>query len=122
MSLSRIFSHEFEDSFNGRTILDQDIEKKLNVKHKVYEEDILDGLEDPYLVVMKSTRNSATPKDKEKSRGRLLEILGATEASRVIFIIGRLFPNGTLYIITAYWADPTLEKVYHQESEVLRDE
>ena len=41
---------------------------------------------------------------------------------KVIFLVGRLFPDGNLYIITAYWADSELIQFYLQKTEVLQNE
>jgi len=121
MKLIRTLNSEFEKIFNGTIILDQDIEDKLDQKHKVYRDDLYDALGDPYLVVMKPKQKSPPP-NTPKSKGKVYEILCETESGRILFVVGRLFPDGNLYIITAYWADATLEEVYRQESEVLRDE
>ncbi|WP_347488024.1 hypothetical protein [Desulfoscipio sp. XC116] len=119
MILKRTVSSEFIKCFNETIILDEDIEIKLNNKHKVYKEDLSDALGDSYLVVLKPKQTSPAPKG--KSKGKVFEILGETEEGRVLFIIGRLFSDGNLYIITAYWADSALEKIYRQESKVLRE-
>lgn len=52
--MDRILNSEFEKVFNGTIILDQDIETKLNVKHKVYKGDLVDALSDPYMVLSKN--------------------------------------------------------------------
>lgn len=123
MVTKRVFTPEFVNSFNGTVILDKDIESKLNNKHKVYKEDLIDALGDPYLVVMKTSHKSPPSLTGEsKSRGKVYEILCETENGQVLFIVGRLFPDGNLYIITAYWVGTELEKLYRQESEVLRNE
>lgn len=119
--MDRILSSEFDRTFNGTIILDQDIETKLTVKHKVYKEDLIDALSDPYMVVMR-TKQKSTPANILTSIGIVYEILAETEAARVMFIVGRLFPDGNLYIITSYWADKELETLYYKESEMLRDE
>ncbi len=46
-------SNKFDDLFNGTIILDQDIEDKLYLKHKVYRDDLADALGDPYLIALK---------------------------------------------------------------------
>lgn len=51
-----------------------------------------------------------------------LEILCESSGSEVLFIEARLFDDGNLYVITAYWANEGLIQIYYQESEVLRDE
>ena len=120
--MKRTVSSEFSKCFSGTVILDNDIEAKLNKKHKVYKDDLIDALGDPYSMVMKTKQKSPSPKDKPKSTGKVYEILCETESGRVMFVVGRLFPDGNLYIINAYWADDTLEQIYRQESEVLRNE
>ena len=122
MIFKRIFSSEFLKCFNGTLILKEDIELKLIDKHKVYVDDLVDALSDPFIVVMKPKQKSVTPLDKEKSSGKLYEILCEAETGKVIFIVGRLFPDGNLYIITAYWADSDLTHLYFQEREVLQNE
>lgn len=122
MSIKRVFSQEFDKVFNGNIILDTAIESKLLNKHKVYKSDIEDALSDPYLVVMRNKQKSPSPTISLKTKGTVYEILCETEAKRVMFIVARLFPDGNLYIITAYWADKNLTTIYYQESEVLRND
>ncbi len=121
MKIKRVLNSEFERVFSGVIILEQGIEDKLDQKHKVYRDDLYDAMGDPYLVVMKPKQKSPLPNIPE-SKGNVYEILCETISGRVLFIVGRLFPDGNLYIITAYWAEPSLEELYRQESEVLRDE
>jgi hypothetical protein len=118
----KIVSNEFWDGFTGGPILDENIKRKLSTRHNIYEEDLADAFGDPYMVVTRNRRKSPQPHQGLDSRGIVYEILAETQARRVMFIVGRLFPNGNLYIITAYWADRELEIQYHRESEVLRDE
>ena len=120
--MDRILSPEFEKVFNGTIILDLDIETKLNVKHKVYKEDLVDALSDPYMVVMRIKQKSPTPSNKFKSNGTVYELLAETESARVLFVVGRLFPDGNLYIITSYWANKELNSLYYKESEMLRND
>ncbi|MDA8210321.1 MAG: hypothetical protein M0021_00335 [Clostridia bacterium] len=122
MKIKRVFNSEFEKVFNGTLILDQDIEDKLDIKHKVYRDDLFDAFSDPYLVVMKTKQKSPISKNVPKSKGTVYEILCEAASGRVLFVVGRLFPDGNMYIITAYWADTALEDLYRHESEVLRDE
>lgn len=122
MILKRTQNDEFEAIFNGTIILDIDIETKLHIKHKVYRDDLEDALGDPFKVVLKSKQKSKSPLNKEKSSGKLYEILCESSDGRIMFLVSRLFEDGNLYIITAYWADEDLEQIYFQESEVLRDE
>lgn len=122
MLLKRILNAEFDHVFKGTIILDTAIEDKLHSKHKVYKDDLEDALGDPYRVVLKPKQKSKDPMNKLMSNGTLYEILCETSNYRVLFIISRLFDDGNLYIITAYWANEELEQVYYQESEVLRDE
>lgn len=120
--MDRILCSEFEKLFNGTIILDQDIETKLNIKHKVYKEDLLDALSDIYLIIMRAKQKSPLPRNKLKSDGTVYEILCETESARVLFVIGRLFPDGNLYIITSYWANNELESLYYEESEMLKND
>ena len=120
--MNRILSPEFEKVFCGTIILDLDIETKLNVKHKVYKEDLVDALSDPYMVVMRVKQKSPDPNNKQKSSGTVYEILAETDSARVLFVVGRLFPDGNLYIITSYWANKELKSLYYQESEMLRND
>ncbi len=113
---------KFEKIFKGKIILDQHIEDKLDIKHKVYKDDLSDALGDPYLVVMKPKQKSPLPQNRATSSGTVYELLCETESGRILFIIGRLFPDGNFYIITSYWANEQLEQIYRQESEVLKDE
>lgn len=99
-----------------------DIEDKLANKHKVYSDDLVDGLNDQYLIAMNPKQKSPALLNKEKSKGIVYEILCETQNKRIIFIVGRLFPDGNLYIITAYWADSELSKLYLQEREVSQDD
>ena len=122
LGLNRIYSSEFINNFNGTIIIDQDIETKLDIKHKVYKDDLIDGLGDPYLVVMKPKQKSLAPTNKVKSKGKLFEILCETESGKILFLVGRLFPDGNLYVITAYWAGLELQAIYLQESEALKDD
>lgn len=121
MKTIRVLNSEFEQIFKGTIILDQDIEDKLNQKHKVYRDDLYDAMGDPYIVVMRTKQKSPQP-NTLLSKGKVYEILCETESGRVLFVVGRLFLDGNLYIITAYWTEPALEAVYRQESEVRRDE
>lgn len=122
MILKRNQNDEFDRTFNGTLILDIDIETKLHTKHKVYRDDLEDVLGDPYKVVLKPKQKSKSPSNKIKSSGNLYEILCESSNGLIMFLITRLFEDGNLYIITAYWADEELEQIYYQESEVLRDE
>lgn len=122
MILNRTFRSEFLKTFNGTFILRQDIEDKLATKHKVYCDDLVEALNDQYLIAMKPKQKSPALLDKEKSRGTVYEILCETQSKRIMFIIGRLFPDGNLYIITAYWADSELSQVYLQAREVSQDD
>ncbi|WP_148136266.1 hypothetical protein [Candidatus Formimonas warabiya] len=122
MRPKRIISHEFESIFNGNIILDYDIEQKLNNKHKVYKEDLLDVISDPYLIVMRATQKSPINTSRITSSGIVYEILCESESNRVMFVVGRLFKDGNLFIITAYWANNSLAAFYYQESEALRNE
>jgi hypothetical protein len=56
--LKRIYTDEFDALFNGTIILDLDIENKLHLKHKVYQDDLEDALGDPYRVVLKPKQSS----------------------------------------------------------------
>jgi hypothetical protein len=120
--LKRILNEDFDRVFNGTIILDTDIEDKLHRKHKVYRDDLEDALADPYRVILKPKQKSKSPTDQIISSGKLYEILCETSDGRVLFTVTRLFDDGNLYIITAYWANTDLEHIYYQESEVLRDE
>jgi hypothetical protein len=120
--LKRILSDEFDRLFKGIIILDNDIEDKLHIKHKVYRDDLEDALGDPYRVVLKPKQKSKIPANQIISSGRLYEVLSETSDGRVLFTIVRLFNDGNLYIITAYWASESLKQIYYQESEVLRNE
>lgn len=102
-------------------VLDVDIKEKLINKHKVYEHDLEDALGDPCMVVIKNNRKSPELTTTEKSNGRVYELYASTINGRVLFIVGRLFSNGNLYIITAYWADKKQDSFYQRESEVLCD-
>lgn len=118
----RLLNNEFDKVFNGTVIVDRIIEDKLHVKHKVYCDDLADALGDPYKVVLMTKQRSTTPTNKPQSNGILYEILAETESCRILFIVGRLFQDGNLYIITSYWADKDLESFYYKECEVFRDE
>jgi hypothetical protein len=120
--LKRIFTDEFDALFNGTIILDADIENKLHLKHKVYRDDLEDALGDPYRVVLKPKQSSKAIVNKTTTSGYLFELLCETTGSKILFIVVRLFDDGNLYIITAYWAGEQLVQIYYQESEVLRDE
>jgi hypothetical protein len=120
--LKRILNDDFDRIFNGTIILDSDIEDKLHSKHKVYKDDLEDSLGDPYRVVLRPKQKSKVPATKSTSSGTLYEVLCESSDGRVLFVVTRLFNDGNLYIITAYWADKELEQIYYQESEVLRDE
>lgn len=122
MGPKRVISDEFDKIFNGKIILDKQIEHKLHIKHKVYSDDLSDALGDPYRVVMKPRQKSSEFKNKPRSSGKLFELLCETSTGRILFVVSRLFPDGNLYIITSYWANSKLEELYQQESEVLRDE
>jgi hypothetical protein len=102
--------------------LDIDIETKLHLKHKVYRDDLEDALGDPYRVVLKPKQSSKTIANKSTPSGQLFEVLCETTNSKIFFMVVRLFDDGNLYIITAYWAGNQLIQIYYQESEVLRDE
>lgn len=122
MVIKRIYSDEFDNLFNGTIVLDSDIENKLHLKHKVYRDDLEDALGDPYRIVLKPKQSTKVISYKITSTGRLFEILCETSYSRILFLVTRLFDDGNLYIITAYWATEELTQIYYQESEVLRDE
>ncbi|HUW64400.1 MAG TPA: hypothetical protein VMW83_06855 [Spirochaetia bacterium] len=118
--IKRIYSDEFYRLFNGTIILDRDIEKKIEQKHHVYRTDIEDGLGDPYLVVARNARKSPLPES--RSGGKLYEIYCETSSRRILFVVGRLFTDGNLYIITSYWAGNEQVRLYYQESEGLHNE
>lgn len=118
----RLLNNDFDKIFNGTVILDHTIEDKLHVKHKVYRDDLADALGDPYKVILRTKQKSTIPTNKPQSNGILYEILAETENGRILFIVGRLFQDGNLYIVTSYWADKDLESFYYKESEVFRDE
>lgn len=122
MDLNRILSNEFTFLFNGTIILDPDIEDKLHLKHKVYRDDLEDALGDPYRVILKPKQKPKTPIGPKRSSGKLYEIICQNTEGRILFMVTRLFNDGNLYIITAYWADEELKQIYYQESEVLQDE
>lgn len=122
MILKRIFNSDFSKVFTGTIILDTDIEDKLDSKHKVYKDDLADALGDPYFVVMRAKQKSPASQVRLSSNGKVYEILAQTESGKILFIIGRLFPDGNLYIITSYWADHNMENIYFQESEALRND
>lgn len=106
----------FEELFFGRLIIQSHIEIKLNTKHSVYKEDIIDALEDPYLVVVKG-------KQKQLSKGGTnYDIYAETEDGRILYIASKIFTDGNLFVITAYWANSEMKKFYIKESEVLRNE
>jgi len=118
----KVYTNEFWDNFVGGPILDSDVRQKLLSKHKVYEYDLEDAFGDYYMVVTKSDRKSSDSLKSPDSKGVVYEIFAETESGKVMFIIGRLFPDGNLYIITAYWATEDQSTIYYQESEVLRNE
>lgn len=120
--LKRIFNDDFDKIFNGIIILDPAIENKLHIKHKVYRDDLEDSLGDPYRIILRAKQKDKPSIHQSQSNGKLYEILCESSDQRVLFIIGRLFENGHLYIITSYWANRELEQIYYTESEVLRDE
>ena len=115
--MKRTLNNEFEKYFNGTVILDPIIENKLMTKHKVYKDDLAYALADPNRLIMKPKQKPIIPTNKPKNNGKLYEIL-CEAYGRVLFIIGRLFNDGNLYIITSYWADKNLTNVYIKESEV----
>ena len=121
MPLKKVISSEFEKKFTGELILTKKVEDKLFDKHKVYRSDLYDALSDPYRVVMKSNQKSPIPLNLESS-GKVYEIFCETEDSKVMFVVGRLFPDGKLLILTAYRANKPLQRIYYQEREVLPDE
>lgn len=120
MVIKRILNDEFDRIFKGTIILDTTIENKLHNKHKVYRDDLEDALSDPYRVVIKPKQRSKT--SQFQSSGKLYEILCETSDERILFLVTRLFDDGNLYVITAYWATPEIQQLYYQESEVLRYE
>jgi len=122
VTIERRYSSEFLKCFNGTIILKHDIETKLASKHKVYKDDLADALGDPYIVVFKTKQKSPNTLNNVKSKGKVYEILCETEGGRVLFIVGRLFPDGNLYIITAYWANSEIAKIYLDEREVQQNE
>ena len=112
----KIVSNEFFESFNGAVILRQDIEHKILTKHKVYENDLYDALNDEFAVVIEGQQKQIS------NKGQNYEIYGETSSGRVLFIVGILFPDGNLYIITSYWATKEMINFYEEEREVLEDE
>ena len=118
---NRINNDDFNRIFNGTVILAPNIEDKLHAKHKVYRDDLYDALGDPYRIVLRAKQADKVP-NHSISKGILFEILCESSDSHILFIVARLFDNGHLYIITSYWADQILQKIYYMESEVLRDE
>ena len=118
----KVFSSIFEKKFTGELILTEKLEDKLIDKHKVYRSDLFDALSDPNRVVMKSSQKSPIPFDLKKSSGKVYEILCESEDNKVMFVVGRLFPDGKLLILTAYWANQPLQRIYYQTREVLWDE
>lgn len=112
----KIVSHEFYELFNGTVILRQDVKNKILTKHKVYENDLYEALNDEYAVVIKGQQKQIS------NNGQNYEIYGKTLSERVLFIIGILFSDGNLYIITSYWATKNMVNFYEEEREVLEDE
>lgn len=121
VDLKRNYSDEFNHSFIGEIILGSKTEYKIHLKHKVYRDDIEDALGDPYRVVIKPRQKSKAAINKIYSSGLLFEIYCQHSNSQVLFIVARLFDDGNLYIITAYWADQDLTQFYDEESEVFKD-
>lgn len=111
----------FFDLFR-RVILDKDIRDKLINKHKVYEHDLEDALDDPYLIAFRSTRKSPELVTGKESRGTVYDLYAETANGRVMYIVGRLFPDGYLYIITAYWAGKEINAFYLKEREAIYDD
>ncbi len=87
MVLKRVLSDEFDRLFNGTVILDNDIEDKLHIKHKVYRDDLENSLGDPYRVVLKPKQKSKIPTNQIHSSGKLYEVLSETSDGRVLFIL-----------------------------------
>lgn len=128
MVLKKHYSKDFEKLFTGRLIIDPDIKAKLKEKHSVLKADLEDGLGDPYLIVLKGKQKDKIPSDRLTSRGQKYEILCETTASRVLYIVCRLFEDGNLLIITARFLNQEKPKdlnainFYYTESEVLMNE
>jgi hypothetical protein len=112
----KILSNEFFELFNGTAILRRDIESKILIKHKVYENDLYDVLNDEFAIVIKGQQRQIN------NKGQNYEIYGEVTSGRVLFIVGILFPDGNLYIITSYWATKKMINFYEEEREVLEDE
>lgn len=120
--LKKIYSSEFQDLFSGNVILHNRIKEKLYVKHKVYEADLHDALTDDYAVVLRSSRQSPLPPTGHETKGTVYDIYAGSGDGRVLFVVGRLFPDGALYIISARWAKNNEEIYYYKAREVLFDE
>ncbi len=118
MDFQNVYTNEFWDNFTGSLILEKHIKQKILRKHKVYERDLEDAFGDPGMVVIRNKRKSKASFKSPDSKGVLYELYAETENRKVMFIIGRLFPDGNLYIITAYWANKEQTSFYYKESEV----
>lgn len=115
-------SKKFEELFKGEVIIKSDIEEKINKKHKVYKEDVEDALGDPCIIVVKPKQKSPQPKNKDKSEGVSLEIYAETSNGKILFIFCRLFPNGNIYLISAYWTDTKGEAFYYKQRDFIYGE
>lgn len=123
MPLIEIVSNEFYELFDERRlILTKQIEQKLNNKHHVYFDDLVNALGDPYSIVLKSKRKSPNSINPNENKGITYEIYAETDSNKILFIVGLLFLDGAFYVITARWAEPKESAFYQKESEVLRDE
>lgn len=107
----QLVNEEFNELFNGTVILTEKTEEKILKKHKVYEHDLYNALEDEFIVVIKGQ------KKQQATNGQIYEIYGKTSSGRILFIVGLLFADGNLYIITSYWANSKMINFYEGESE-----
>ena len=57
-----------------------------------------------------------------ETKGTVYDIYAESGDGRVLFLVGRLFPDGTLYIISARWAKNNEEIYYYKAREVLFNE
>lgn len=112
----KIFSYEFNELFSGNVILREDVKEKLILKHKVYEDDLYEALNDKFMIVIKGKQKQIS------NSGQNYEIFGKVLNCRILFIVGILFPDGNLYIITSYWATTEMINFYEEESEMLKNE
>ncbi|RBP31499.1 MULTISPECIES: hypothetical protein [Bacillus] len=109
-------SRSFSKKYSGNIILTADIQSKLRYQHSVHSQDVVTCMDDNCKVVVKNTHKKYTSLKYPDSK--VYDIFGEVNG-KVLFIVGRMFNDGNIYIITARWAEGNESAFYYRNSEVM---